>query len=175
MSMLRNILRLSGSVKVCRSTFRVSQSLRYYAEDAAKPAAATQMSFSFGMPGQMFYNNADVKQVDVPSGTGTFGILAQHVPSLAVLKPGVISVHEHDGTISKYFASSGSVTVNADSSVQILAEMAVPVDHLDPAAVKEGLSKAQQELAAASTDLARAEAQIAIEAHEAMDQAIAGK
>ena len=29
--------------------------------------------------------------------------------------------------------SSGSVTVNADSSVQILAEMAAPVDQLDPA------------------------------------------
>ncbi|XP_038057077.1 ATP synthase subunit delta, mitochondrial-like [Patiria miniata] len=175
MSMLRNILRLSGSVRTCQSRLRVPQPVRFYAEDAAKPVAATQMSFTFGMPGQMFYSDADVKQVDVPSGTGTFGILAQHVPSLAVLKPGVLSVLEHDGSVNKFFVSSGSVTVNDDSSVQILAEMAVPVDKLDPAAVKEGLSKAQQELAAASTDLARAEAQIAIDAHEAMDQAIAGK
>lgn len=29
--------------------------------------------------------------------------------------------------------SSGSVTVNADSSVQLLAEEAVPLDHLDVA------------------------------------------
>ena len=52
---------------------------------------------------QMFYSNASVKQVDVPSGTGTFGILAQHVPSLAVLKPGVVTVTEDDGSLSKYF------------------------------------------------------------------------
>ena len=29
--------------------------------------------------------------------------------------------------------SSGSVTINADSSVQVLAEMAVPLDQLDSA------------------------------------------
>lgn len=32
-----------------------------------------------------------------------------------------------------YTVSSGSVTVNADSSVQLLAEEAVPLDHLDVA------------------------------------------
>ena len=38
--------------------------------------------------------------------------------------------------------------------------------------VKEGLTKAQQELSAASTDEAKAEAQIAIEVHEAMEKAV---
>ena len=51
----------------------------------------------------MFYADADVKQIDVPSTTGSFGILAQHVPLLAALKPGVVSVHEHDGTTNQYF------------------------------------------------------------------------
>lgn len=59
--------------------------------------------------------------------SGDFGILAQHVPTLAALKPGVITVHAEDGQ-AKYFVSSGTVTVNSDSSVQILAEEAVPVD-----------------------------------------------
>lgn len=66
-------------------------------------------------------------QVDVPSLSGDFGILAQHVPTLAVLKPGVVVVHEDDMT-NKYFVSSGSVTVNDDSSVQILAEEATPLE-----------------------------------------------
>ena len=51
----------------------------------------------------MFYADADVKQIDVPSTSGSFGILAQHVPTLAALKPGVVSVHEHDGTTNQYF------------------------------------------------------------------------
>ena len=51
----------------------------------------------------MFYADADVKQIDVPSTTGSFGILAQHVPLLAALQPGLVSVHEHDGTTNQYF------------------------------------------------------------------------
>ncbi|XP_801793.1 ATP synthase subunit delta, mitochondrial [Strongylocentrotus purpuratus] len=171
MSLVRNFTRLTAGLRSQRHVVRICQPCRNYAEDA-KASAPTQMSFSFGYPGKMFYSNASVKQVDVPSGTGSFGILAQHVPSLAVMKPGMIFVTEDDGSINKYFVSSGMITVNDDSSVQILAEMAAPVEDLDPQAIKEGMTKAQQELAAAATDLARAEAQIAVEVHEAMDTAV---
>jgi F-type H+-transporting ATPase subunit delta len=54
--------------------------------------------------------------VDVPSFSGAFGILPNHVPTLAVLKPGVLSVIESDNSVKKYFVSSGSITVNEDSS-----------------------------------------------------------
>lgn len=64
----------------------------------------------------MFYNSANVRQVDVPSFSGSFGILPAHVPSLAVLKPGVLTVFEGDGTAKKFFVSSGIVTINEDSS-----------------------------------------------------------
>ncbi|XP_071498474.1 ATP synthase subunit delta, mitochondrial-like [Diadema antillarum] len=174
MSLARSISRLSGHLRAHRNVVRVSQSCRQYAEDA-KTSAPTQMSFSFGYPGKMYYANASVKQVDVPSGTGSFGILAQHVPSLAVLKPGVVTVTEDDGSLNKFFVSSGSVTINNDSSVQILAEVAVPIEDLDAQAIKEGMTKAQQELAAASTDEARAEAQIGVEVHEALDAAVQAK
>lgn len=79
----------------------------------------------------MFYKQANVKQVDVPTFSGTFGILPQHVPTLAVLKPGVVTVFQQDGNSKRYFVSSGSVTVNDDSSVQVLAEEAVPIEELD--------------------------------------------
>ena len=59
--------------------------------------------------------------------------------------------------------SSGTITVNEDSSVQVLAEEAVPVDWIDPQNAKEILSKAQNDLSTANTDEAKAEAQIAIE------------
>jgi len=41
--------------------------------------------------------------VDVPTGTGTIGILANHVPTLGVLQPGVLTVVETEGTVNKYF------------------------------------------------------------------------
>ncbi|KAB0391033.1 hypothetical protein E2I00_006602, partial [Balaenoptera physalus] len=93
----------------------------------------------------VFFNGANVRQVDVPTQTGAFGILAAHVPTLQVLRPGLVVVHAEDGTVSKYFVSSGSVTVNADSSVQLLAEEAVTLDMLDLGVAKANLEKAQSE------------------------------
>ncbi|XP_071433917.1 ATP synthase subunit delta, mitochondrial [Pithys albifrons albifrons] len=142
---------------------------RGYAEPAAGPAA---MAFTFASPTQVFYNGANVKQVDVPTLTGSFGILASHVPTLQVLRPGVVTVYAEDGTATKYFVSSGSVTVNADSTVQVLAEEAVTMDMLDLATAKSNLEKAVSEMAAASDEAAKAEAQIKVEANEALVKAL---
>lgn len=68
---------------------------------------------------QVFYDKAVIRQVDVPSFSGSFGILPKHVPTLAVLKPGVVTVYEEDGSIKKIFVSSGTVTINEDNSVQV--------------------------------------------------------
>lgn len=68
---------------------------------------------------QVFYDRAVIRQVDVPSFSGAFGILPKHVPTLAVLKPGVVTVYEEDGSNKKIFVSSGTVTINEDSSVQV--------------------------------------------------------
>lgn len=65
---------------------------------------------SFEFPFQTFYANQSVKQVDVPSFNGSFGILPNHVPVLAVLKPGVVTVTEDDGSTKKVLVSSGTVS-----------------------------------------------------------------
>lgn len=134
-------------------------------------ADASQMNFTFACPAQVFYANAHVRQVDVPSFSGSFGILPLHVPTLAVLKPGVVSVYEESGT-KKFFVSSGTVTVNDDSSVQVLAEEACPIDDLDIQAAREGFQKAQHDVGAAKDEKERAEALINVEVHEALVKAI---
>ena len=48
----------------------------------------------------------NVKQVDVSATTGSFGILPNHVPAVAVLKPGLVTVYEEDNKTSKYFGKS---------------------------------------------------------------------
>lgn len=69
---------------------------------------------------QTFYTNQSVKQVDVPSLNGSFGILPNHVPILAVLKPGVITVHEDDGSLKKVLVSSGTVNIknNVNNTIE---------------------------------------------------------
>lgn len=113
---------------------------------------AEEMSFTLAAANKTFYDSASVRQVDVPSFSGAFGILPKHVPTLAVLKPGVVTVYENDGTQKRVFVSSGTITVNEDSSVQVLAEEAQAVEALDLSAAREVLAKSQSELASATTD-----------------------
>merc|ERR1712226_351134 len=133
---------------------------------SAQARAMSQMAFTFAAPNGVHYDGASVKQVDVPSLAGSFGILPNHVPALAVLKPGVVTVYEDDGGAKKFFVSSGSITINEDSSVQILAEEAHPVDNLDINEAKVALSEAQSSMSSATTDEGKAEAQIAVEVAE---------
>lgn len=116
---------------------------------------ADEMAFTLAAANKVFYDNANVRQVDVPSFSGAFGILPKHVPTLAVLKPGVVTVYEADGTQKKVFVSSGTITVNEDSSVQVLAEEAQDVANLDASACREILTQSQSQLSSASDEKVR--------------------
>ncbi|CAG9119513.1 hypothetical protein JYU34_008680 [Plutella xylostella] len=150
-----------------RNTLRAARSLmvRGYAE-AAPAIKEGEMALTLAAGNKVFYNKVAVKQIDVPSFSGAFGILPKHVPTLAVLKPGVVTVYESDGKQAKIFVSSGTITVNEDSSVQVLAEEAHPVESLDRSAAQEALSKAQSEYNSAGNEKAKAEAAIAVEVAE---------
>jgi len=136
----------------------------------AEPAAGG-MPLTFGCPGQVFYNKVNVKQVDVPSQSGFFGILPHHVPTLAVFQPGVVTVFENDGATKKYFVSSGSITVNSDSSVILNAEEACETKDLDAQAAKQGLTEAHRQVGSAKDDKERAEAQIRVDVYDALVKA----
>lgn len=68
------------------------------------------------------------------------------------MKPGVVTVYENDGTTKKVFVSSGTITVNEDSSVQVLVEEAASIEDLDSAMCRELLASSQSELSSATTD-----------------------
>merc|ERR1711942_210787 len=117
----------------------------------------SEMGFTFASQRKVFYNAENVKQADVPS--------------LAVLKPGVVTVIEADGGSKKFFVSSGTISVNDDSSVQILAEEACLLEDIDLAAARDLLSKTQAEINAAAGEEAKAAAMIAHEAAEELVKA----
>jgi len=50
---------------------------------------------------QFFYKGAEVDQVNLPSTAGDMGVLANHVPIIAQLRPGTIEVL--DGKAPKKF------------------------------------------------------------------------
>ncbi len=64
-----------NSAILARRGARLMQS-RNYADEA--------MKLTFAAANKVFYDKAEVKQVDVPSFSGDFGILAAHVPTLGL-------------------------------------------------------------------------------------------
>lgn len=55
---------------------------------------------------QAIYKNIEVQQVNLAATSGDMGVLAQHVPTIEQLKPGVIEVLENASTTKKYFGKS---------------------------------------------------------------------
>lgn len=114
------------------------------------------LSLTFSSPATTFYKDVQVKQVDVPSYSGSLGILADHVPILAVMKPGVVTVHPTEGESKRYFVAAGTVTMNEDSTLLLLASEAVPVEDLDISAAQKNLGTAN----ASSTPEAQIQAEV---------------
>lgn len=109
----------------------------------------------------------------VPATTGQMGVLPGHVATIAELKPGIMSVHEGND-VTKYFISSGFAFIHQNSVADIVAIEAVPIEQIDPAAVQKGLAEFNQKLSSASTDLEKAEAQIGVDLHSALNGALTG-
>ncbi|KAI6072294.1 ATP synthase subunit delta, mitochondrial [Aix galericulata] len=80
------------------------------------------------------------------SGKGSLGLPGVSLPEL----PRVLTPLAAPPTLLCLAVSSGSVTVNGDSTVQVLAEEAVTMDMLDLATAKSNLEKAISEVAAAA-------------------------
>lgn len=52
---------------------------------------------------QSIYRSQDVVQVNIPAESGEMGVLANHVPSIEQLKPGVVEVVEESGGAKQFF------------------------------------------------------------------------
>lgn len=166
---MASLIRFAGvnvARSVARSAVRASSVARGYAEEAV----ADSVNLTFSTPYMAFYDASTVDRVDVPGIAGDFGVLQNHVPLLDCLRPGVVNVVVGD-VETKYFVSSGTVTVNADSSVQIIAEEACLLSDLDAQAARAGLDAHTSKLSS-SDDAEKAEAEIGVEVHTQMLKAL---
>ncbi|XP_008794858.2 ATP synthase subunit delta', mitochondrial-like [Phoenix dactylifera] len=133
----------------------------------------SKLTVNFVLPYQSEISNKEVDMVIVPATTGQMGVLPGHVATIAELKPGVLSVHDGN-EVTKYVVSSGFAFIHANSIADIVAVEAVPVDRIDPSLVQKGLADFTQKLSSATTDLEKAEAQIGVDVHSALNAALSG-
>ncbi|KAI0235983.1 delta subunit of the central stalk of mitochondrial F1F0 ATP synthase, atp16, partial [Massospora cicadina] len=91
------------------------------------------------------------------------GILANHVPSIEQLKPGIVEVVVDSNKTEKWFVSGGFAVLNPDSSLNINAVEAFPMDSFDKEAVQAQLAEAQRITSSSGTEKEKAIASIQIE------------
>ncbi|KAM3718226.1 ATP synthase subunit delta [Dirofilaria immitis] len=162
----RGIRGLSNILRRCYAATAES------AQSATKDVNAEELRLTFASPAEVFFNNDVVKQVDISTLNGSIGILPKHVPVLGMLKPGVVRVVDKDDKSIKFFASSGTLSMNPDGSCQVLAEEAIRLEDIDLAKAEEELSSAQRRSQELMEDDARAMIQIEIETYEALIKAV---
>ncbi|VFQ81104.1 unnamed protein product [Cuscuta campestris] len=138
---------------------------------AAPSSIPSKLTINVALPYSSELAWKEVDMVIIPASTGQMGILPGHVPTVAELKPGVMSVHEGND-VTKYFVAGGFAFVHVNSFADIVAIEAVPLDQIDPAQVQKGLAEYTQKLSSASTDAEKAEAQIGVDVHSALNSAL---
>lgn len=95
------------------------------------------------------------------------GILADHVPTIAQLKPGIVEIIS-TGSSKKYFCSGGFAVINPDSSLNINAVEAVTLDEVDMDAARKALDETNRVINSGASAEEKMEARISSEVYTAL-------
>jgi F-type H+-transporting ATPase subunit epsilon len=107
--------------------------------------------------GEVF--EGEVQQVSTRTEVGEIGILANHAPLLAALRPTELRLHVSDSETKRYAQAHGWLQMFGNRA-RLLVEEAIAPEDLDAGALRDQLSDAEQRLSDAeegSAGFARAE------------------
>ena len=133
---------------------------------------ADRIQFELVSPERLLLSQA-VEMVVLPGAEGDFGALPEHAPTVAALRPGVISVFDNGQVTERVFVAGGFAEVTPERCT-VLAERALRVTELDRAVAEKAIADARDDLADAKTDIARATAENEIAVGEAAIAALEG-
>lgn len=155
---------LSSAARRASKTLTLGR--RGYAEVSDK------LKLSLALPHEALYTSSDVLQVNISAETGDMGILANHVPSIEAVRPGVVEVIESSGTSKKFFVSGGFATVHPNNKLTINVVEAAPLDQFSTEAVRANLQEALKVTSGNGTEAEKAEARIEADVYEALQAAL---
>jgi F-type H+-transporting ATPase subunit epsilon len=95
--------------------------------------------------GEVF--SGEVSQVSTRTAGGDIGILANHAPLLAALRPAELRLFEGGGEPPRRYAQAHGWLQVFGNHARLLVEEAIAPEDLDPGTLKEQLSDAEQRLA----------------------------
>ncbi|MGN6556833.1 MAG: ATP synthase F1 subunit epsilon [Solirubrobacterales bacterium] len=89
--------------------------------------------------------SGEARQISTRSETGELGILANHAPLLAALRPTELRLHLSETDVKRYAQAHGWLQVYGNRA-RLLLEEAIPPENLDSGTLKEQLSDAERRL-----------------------------
>jgi F-type H+-transporting ATPase subunit epsilon len=93
--------------------------------------------------GEVF--TGEVQQLSTRTAVGEIGILANHVPVLARLRPTELRLHMPDGEIQRWAQAEGWLQVFANRATVLVGE-AVPPENLDQGELRNRIEDAEARL-----------------------------
>ncbi|EEH34556.1 ATP synthase delta chain [Paracoccidioides lutzii Pb01] len=163
-----NSLRIARAALRARpAAVRAPLQWRAYAD-----AVADKIKLSLVLPHESIYKSTDVIQVNIPAESGAMGILANHVPSIEQLKPGLVEIIEESGGTKQFFLSGGFAIVQPNSQLSINAVEGYTLDQFSAEAVKSQIAEAQRIASGSGSEQDIAEAKIELEVLESLQAAL---
>ena len=95
----------------------------------------------------------EVRQVSTRTEVGEIGILANHAPLLAALRPAELRLRVSDSETRRYAQAHGWLQMFGNRA-RLLIEEAIAPEDLDPGTLKEQLADAERRLSEAAEDSA---------------------
>ena len=93
--------------------------------------------------GEVF--TGEVQQLSTRTAVGEIGILANHVPVLARLKPTELRLHMPDGEVRRWAQAEGWLQVFANRATVLVGE-AIPPENLDQGQLRSRIEDAEARL-----------------------------
>ena len=99
--------------------------------------------FNLVAPDKLLFSG-EVDQVDVPGMDGDFGVLADHAPLVALLRPGVLTVRV--GSDAQRLVIFGGFAEVSPQGLTVLADYATSLEDLDLAMVAARIAETEEKI-----------------------------
>jgi F-type H+-transporting ATPase subunit epsilon len=107
--------------------------------------------FELTSPERLVFSG-DVEHIVVPGTEGEFGVLADHAPYIAMLRPGILTII---GANERRFVVRGGFAEVTPKGLTVLADFAAPVEEVDRDMLAAQIKDLEEDVADASEGHAR--------------------
>ncbi len=96
-------------------------------------------------PEEIIFSSENIQEVVLPSYEGEIGILKEHIPIIAFLKPGIVKFFKSSENIKSFFVQSGIIEFY-DNNLTILSSDIIDLKNLKKEKIDHLISEAEKVL-----------------------------